>query len=133
MPTDTATATATAAAGTPVKATVHIANVDLPLPPKKYVNANLANATAGGLVDEVALIRKWMNYFKSADAFLSAALKVRLDDKTTAHGDMFTMSRETYQQQRISPDLCREHLTPEQLELVTVTTDVTQMRFSPKD
>lgn len=99
--------------------------------PKKFAVPNLSNATVGYLVDEVGRIRKMMAYLKDADAFMSEALKARLKGDA-ASGDKFDMTRSASSQTRISPDLCREHLTPELLEKVTVSLSITQMRFTKK-
>lgn len=111
---------------------VMIANVDLPEAPEKYKLPQLSNATAAMLVDEVARVRKWKSYFDSADKALAVALKARLDGKKEAEGEFYVMNKTESTQVRISPDLCREHLTPELLAKVEYELTMEQMRFSRK-
>jgi hypothetical protein len=110
----------------------NIAGLDLPEAPAKYLKPALANATPAVLTDEVARIRAWKKYFDEADKFLGEALKARLGGKAESVGEAFQMLMSATTQERISPDLCREHLDAETLKKVTTVITFTQMRFSKK-
>ncbi len=112
--------------------TYMIAGFDMPEAPDKFNVPQFGNATPETLVDEVARIRKWKAYFEAADKVLGTALKARIGDKKNVDGEAYKMARETVKQIRISPDLCREHLTPELLAKVEYELSIEQMRFTRK-
>lgn len=121
----------------PVKAAVKIlppvSLEDLPdRYPAKFQPPNLANATVTSLTDVVGVLRVWKNYLDTAEKYYAAALKARLKGATSGEGESFEFEASVTTQERISAEKAREVLTDEQIEAITVTVEMSQMRFRPR-
>jgi hypothetical protein len=92
---------------------------------------NLANVTAPTLIDWVAVVRRHKNNLDLLEKYLSTALKARVKH-WPAEGTYFIGNQEPVHQERISAEKCRELLTPELLEQVTVGSDFAVTRFAEK-
>jgi hypothetical protein len=100
--------------------------------PPTWTKPNLGNATPMSLTDEIGFLRRWESFIEKQKKFLEAALKARLDDKTTCEGEFWSVEVIKATQTRVSADLARERLSPQILASIQNQVTMNMMKFTRK-